>query len=107
MNHAGNIQDIYPVTPWQEGILFHYLMGGEGDPYLLAIQYSFDSRAKLEAYLSAMQRVVDRHDILRTAVMWEGLSEPVQVVLRQVELPVEEVELGPKTKDAAGQLWER
>ncbi len=101
---AKNIQDIYPLTPFQEGILFHHLMSADGDPYLLSSLLAFDARAKLDAFLAALQAVIERHDILRTAVMWEGLPEPVQVVLRQVVLPVTEVEIDGALGDAAKQL---
>ena len=104
---ARNVQDIYPLAPLQEGILFHYLMGGEGDPYLLASQLSFDSLARLEAYLEALQAVIDRHDILRTAVMWEGLREPAQVVWRKAPLRVETVKLDGEPGDAAEQMYSR
>ena len=104
---AANVQDIYPLAPLQEGILFHHLMGGDGDPYLLAMLSRFDTRTRLDAYLNAMQAVTDRHDILRTAVIWEGLAEPVQVVLRKAVLHVEEVELDPAGDDAGKQLYAR
>ena len=104
---AANVQDICPLAPMQEGILFHHLISEAGDPYQLAVLYSFNSRALMEAYLEALQAVIDRHDILRTGVMWEGLSDPVQVVWRKAVVPVEEVVLEPAAGDAARQLYAR
>jgi len=104
---VANIQDIYPLAPLQEGILFHHIMSTQGDPYLLPGQFAFDSRARLDAFLPALQAVIDRHDILRTAVLWEGVPEAVQVVLRQASLVVEELVLDPAAGDIAEQLRER
>ncbi|MEM5332401.1 condensation domain-containing protein, partial [Paraburkholderia sp. JHI2823] len=64
-------------------------------------------RDLLERYLAAVQRVVDRHDMLRTSFVWEGLSVPAQVVWRQARLEVVEVELDEAEGPAPEQLRRR
>ncbi|WP_302478704.1 amino acid adenylation domain-containing protein [Burkholderia lata] len=86
-----NIQDIYALSPLQDGILFHHVLSTQGDPYLLSAHLAFADRAALDRYLQAMDCLVERHDTLRTAVLWEGLGSPVQVVLRRAHLDVTEL----------------
>ena len=90
---ASNIQDIYPLAPLQEGILFHHRLQQEGDAYVTQHLLGFDCRERLEAFVTCFNKLIDRHDILRTAVLWDGLRQPVQVVYRHAELALEWLDL--------------
>ncbi|NHB90366.1 non-ribosomal peptide synthetase, partial [Photorhabdus tasmaniensis] len=102
-----HIQDIYALSPLQDGILFHHLLANEGDPYLVVSQMAFADRSLLDRYLAAVQQVIDRHDILRTAFIWQGLSVPAQVVWRQATLSVMELTLDPTDGPVCDQLTQR
>jgi amino acid adenylation domain-containing protein/thioester reductase-like protein len=101
----GNIEDIYPLSPLQEGVLFHHFLGNQlaGDTYVLPILLSFRTQARLEAFVNAVQSVVDRHQALRAAVVWEDLARPLQVVQRHARVPMNRLELAPE-RDILGQL---
>lgn len=86
---VGNTKDIYPLSPLQEGILFHHLLEQEGDPYLLNTILVFKEKKQLDAFLHALQIVIDRHDILRTSIHCQGLEQPVQVVQRHAKIEIE------------------
>ena len=90
---APNLQDVYPLTPMQEGMLFHHLLEwNTGDTYVHVILLSMASRL-LADFISGLQKVIDRHDSLRTAILWNQLPRPVQVVWRNAKLQVHELAL--------------
>ncbi|RKT55884.1 non-ribosomal peptide synthase/polyketide synthase [Saccharothrix australiensis] len=83
-----DVEDVYPLTPLQAGMLFHDLVD-DGTAYFNQLRVRLSGVDSPERLARAWQRVVDRTPTLRTAVVWEGVDEPVQVVRRDVVLPVE------------------
>ncbi|SFO23810.1 non-ribosomal peptide synthase domain TIGR01720/amino acid adenylation domain-containing protein [Pseudomonas sp. NFACC24-1] len=81
------VDDIYPLSPMQQGMLFHSLLGqGSGD-YINQMRLDVEG-VDPQRFRAAWQAVVDVHDILRTGFFWQGdLEQPVQIVQRQVEVP--------------------
>jgi non-ribosomal peptide synthetase component F len=77
------IEDCYPLSPMQEGMLFHTLMNPGSGIYLMQQFYAWEGRLDREAFGRAWQRVIDRHPMLRTSFMWKDLQAPLQVVHRR------------------------
>jgi amino acid adenylation domain-containing protein len=100
-----NVQDVYPLSPLQEGMLFHHLLNEKSDSYVLQTLLLFESREHVDSLIRALQAVIDRHDALRSAIRWEGLARPLQIVHRQVTLPIEELALD-SSRDALEQMQE-
>ncbi len=84
---ARTVEDIYPLSPMQQGMLFHSLYAGETGVYFEQTGWTLRGPLDRAAFARAWQQVVDRHSALRTSFVWEELDEPVQVVHRQAAVP--------------------
>ena len=81
-------------------------MSERGDVYVLPTLLSLETRSALENFTEALQAVIGRHDILRSAMRWRDLPKPVQVVYRHARLPVQLIELDP-AREGVEQFKER
>jgi amino acid adenylation domain-containing protein len=80
-------EDIYELSPVQHGMLFHCLYSTGSRNYFVQLVYELE-RLNAEAFRRAWRQVVDRHSVLRTAFVWEDMDRPLQIVYRNVDLPL-------------------
>jgi amino acid adenylation domain-containing protein len=82
-----NIETLYPLSPMQQGMLFHSLYSPHSGMYFNQLSFTLEGKLNSTAFQQAWQYVLERHAALRTAFHWKELEEPMQVVYKQVELP--------------------
>ena len=99
---TGAVQDIYPLTPLQEGMLFHDLYEPRRGVYHTQLVCDLNSHLDQRNFRSAWQAVVNHHAVLRTGFEWEALEEPLQVVRQDVSLRIDEEDL--RESERAGEL---
>ncbi|SHI03468.1 non-ribosomal peptide synthase domain TIGR01720/amino acid adenylation domain-containing protein [Chryseolinea serpens] len=86
LSRTFDFEDVYALSPMQNGMLFHRLMVPDSEAYFLQVSYSLEGHVDVAAVKSSVARLGKRHDILRTAVLSEGFAQPLQMVLRQREI---------------------
>ncbi|MBI8016921.1 amino acid adenylation domain-containing protein, partial [Pseudomonas aeruginosa] len=90
-----SVRDIYPLSPMQQGMLFHSLHGTEGD-YVNQLRMDIGGLDP-DRFRAAWQATLDAHEILRSGFLWkDGWPQPLQVVFEQATL---ELRLAPPGSD--------
>ena len=87
MKKTGNIEAIYPLSPLQEGILFHALYTPQTMGYFEQSSSTLEGELNVPAFEQAWQTIVARHPILRTLFTWEKRNQPLQIVRQKVRVP--------------------
>ncbi|MFQ3633438.1 amino acid adenylation domain-containing protein [Roseiflexus sp.] len=102
-----NIEAIYPLSPIQQGLLFHSLYAPNSGVYVEQLVCTLHADVDVSAFSRAWERVVQRHAPLRTAFAWKSQDQPLQVVHRAVELPLVQEDWRAVSPDEQEQRLER
>ena len=82
-----HVSDLYPLSPMQQGMLFHGLLEADSGAYINQLRVDIDG-LDVDAFRSAWQATLQAHDVLRSGFYWQGdQGTPVQVVFDEVVLP--------------------
>jgi len=100
-----NVTDIYPLSPLQEGLLFHAADSPEDGLYIQQMVTDFEGCIEKTAFESAWSQVIQRHDILRTSFHWADLKVPLQWVHEVVSCPVLWHDWCECSSDKQNRMW--
>ncbi|HEX4546809.1 non-ribosomal peptide synthetase [Pseudomonas sp.] len=89
---AGQLEDLYPLSPMQQGMLFHTLYEPQAGAYISQLRLDIHGLDP-QRFAQAWQAALERHQILRSSFHWHGLDAAHQAIVRQVQLPLELLEL--------------
>src|SRR6185369_7074346 len=101
LNSTDNLEDLYPLAPMQQGMLFHTVYERESGTYFEQSVFTFECDLDVKSFERAWQLVIDRHPILRSSFMWD-LEKPLQVVHREVAIDIHEQDWRNQPPDSHG-----
>ncbi|KJK28174.1 condensation domain-containing protein, partial [Paenibacillus polymyxa] len=79
---AGELENIYSLTPMQKGILFHGFMEPQSGAYFEQATFDLQGSFQVEAFAESLNQLVGRHQIFRTNFYSGWNEQPLQVVYR-------------------------
>lgn len=92
LSSSPDLEDLYALTPLQEGLLSHHLHAPESDLYFEQCTFTVEGSLNCELLKRAWQMTLERHPVLRTSFAWKELGKPVQIVHGKIVAPVEELD---------------
>lgn len=93
-----DVMDIYPLSPMQMGMLYSHL-SEERDPYVRQMVFELDGPVESDRVRLAFKALIEHHQMLRTVFVHENLKSPAQVVLKQAEAQLLELDWTDRSED--------
>ncbi|PFO64635.1 non-ribosomal peptide synthetase, partial [Bacillus cereus] len=80
--HIGEIENVYPLTPMQKGMLFHSLLNSQSEAYFEQVRFNVQGSLNIKGFLQSLEQLAQRHAIFRTNFVNAWNDEPLQIVYR-------------------------
>ena len=101
------VEDMYPLSPMQQGMLFHTLLAPDAGMYFEQTTWRIRGEFDVATFERAWNEVVRRYAVLRTGFVWKDVRDPLQVVFRDVQFSIRVQDWSDTvTRDQAGRLAE-
>uniref|UniRef100_UPI000FDAE023 non-ribosomal peptide synthetase n=1 Tax=Paenibacillus kobensis TaxID=59841 RepID=UPI000FDAE023 len=84
--NTGGLENVYPLTPMQKGMLFHSLVNYQPEAFLQQISMTVHGALNIELFRASWNAAMRRHDALRTNFLILGREEPIQIVYQEREI---------------------
>jgi len=101
-----NVEDIFALSPVQEGILFHYIKDPDTESYVEQLSLNVSGRIDNKLFEMAWNFVIETNEMLRTVFRWENVKNPIQIVLKQHNLNFKYHDISNKLKTEKEKLLE-
>ena len=83
-----NLEDIYPLSPLQSGMLFHSINDREHGIYFEQVTGKIRGKFDVDKFNYAWQTVLNRHSTLRSTFVWKNQEQPLQIVSKDVNFSI-------------------
>jgi amino acid adenylation domain-containing protein len=96
-------EDIYPLTPMQEGMLFHSLYDNSSSLFINQLSHRFYDEVDLSVVEKSIDEMIKRYDTLRTIFIYggsQGVEKPLQLVLKERQIKILYEDISEKTAES-------
>ena len=105
--HQNEIEDIYPLSPLQEGLLFHSLYNNNTAAYIVQFQCDIVGEFSKTSFEKAWKHLMEAHTILRTGIHTKNISIPIQCVYKNIEVPLATIDYSDLTAEEQSKAIEK
>ena len=103
-SNVSEIEDLYELSPMQQGMLFHSLSRRDAGLYIIQMSWGIRGNLRIASFENAWKMMIERHPVLRSGFYWEEMDKPLQAVRRTIEFPLKVLDWRDEPSDSQQEL---